>query len=197
MSIGRATAPRRTVQDAGSDLADSSPGPLSSSPCSWCSMFEEIAVGLLHHRAVVDSISGVGGGTLQQLDRDKLRHLPGAESRILHFARLAKWSESIIWFAYSSIHVLRARPPTMTPVVLSSCIFLLTLGGIVLGGLLRDALAKASPEQGLSGRRPARRRAYRHNRRACCRLIDCGREEFVRYPERASQADHGRRGSAR
>ena len=30
-------------------------------------VLEEIAVGLLHHRAVADSISSVGGGTLQQL----------------------------------------------------------------------------------------------------------------------------------
>jgi hypothetical protein len=30
-------------------------------------VLEEVAVGLFHHRAVVDSISGVGGGTLQQL----------------------------------------------------------------------------------------------------------------------------------
>jgi hypothetical protein len=28
---------------------------------------EEVVLGLLHHRAVVDSISGVGGGTIQQL----------------------------------------------------------------------------------------------------------------------------------
>jgi len=30
-------------------------------------ILEEVAVGLIHHRAVVDSVSGVGGGTLQQL----------------------------------------------------------------------------------------------------------------------------------
>src|SRR6516162_2434867 len=90
-----------------------------------------------------------------------------------------------------------SRGQPMSALALFCLIFVLTLGGILLGTLLRRALPEHHLSEGSPGRGAAWCRPDRNNSRACARLTYRRREEFIRHAKHSDHTDHCRYDPAR
>ena len=75
-------------------------------------VLEEVAVGLLHHRTVAEFDLRRRRRHAPATHCDKLRHSSGAGAVLRISLAWRSRRKSKIWFAYFSIPVIRARPPS-------------------------------------------------------------------------------------
>ena len=78
----------------------------------------------------------------------------------------------------------------MSALALSSLIFVLTLGGIFLGALLRRALPEHHLSKDSQGRGATWYRSDRDHSGTCARLTYRRRKEFIRHAKHADHPDH-------